>query len=73
MRVVARLGPFRFVWLVLTALTGAAFAPPSAAQHATLAPNTATIAEQYLLAAANQERERRGLPALKRKIGRAHV
>jgi uncharacterized protein YkwD len=66
MRVVARLDLFRLVWLVLTAVTAAAYAPPSAAQHASLAPDTATIAEQYLLAAANQERERRGLPALKR-------
>ena len=66
MRVVARMGPFRFVWLVFTVVGGAIFAVPSPAQHASLAPDTATIAEQYLLAAANQERQSRGLPALHR-------
>jgi hypothetical protein len=36
------------------------------AQHAALIPSNATVAEQYLLAAANQERTTRGLPTLRR-------
>jgi hypothetical protein len=36
-------------------------------------PDTATIAEQYLLAAANQEREARGLPLLRRNSQLAHA
>jgi hypothetical protein len=36
------------------------------AQHAALIPSNASVAEQYLLAAANQERTTRGLPTLRR-------
>lgn len=53
--------------IVITALI-AAFSPiwnaRSAGQHASLAP-CGTVAEQYLLAAANQERIARGLPPLR--------
>lgn len=57
----------RVVSIAATVLLGLSLlgAPSSWAQHASLAPNSGSIAEQYLLAAANQERLSRGLSALR--------
>ena len=40
--------------------------PCALAQHSNPSPDTPTVAEQYLLAAANQERAARNLPLLRR-------
>jgi len=52
-------------WVALI-LIGFASAGVCQLQHASLTHDRATIAEQYLLAAANQERVSRGLPPLQR-------
>ncbi len=51
---------------LLLVLVAAASASVAAAQIAGRMSNSATVAEQYLLAAANQERRARGLPLLHR-------
>jgi hypothetical protein len=51
---------------VLFMLIGFCVAAPCQLQYASLGPNSATVAEQYLLAAANQERTSRGLNPLQR-------
>jgi uncharacterized protein YkwD len=51
--------------LILAALSLFGSPTPSAAQHASLVPNPSSVAEQYLLAAANQERLSRGLAPLR--------
>jgi uncharacterized protein YkwD len=57
-----------------------AASPIAVVQRMNVPPNSATIAEQYLLSAANQERAARGLPTLRRDpqlasaaAGHAHV
>jgi uncharacterized protein YkwD len=64
-RIVSRMQPFRSSTILLLALTAAASAPVFA-QNFIASSNSATVAEQYLLSAANQERESRGLPLLHR-------
>ena len=52
---------------LLLALTATmALLPCAVAQHSAISADTPTIAEQYLLSAANQERAARGLPQLHR-------
>jgi len=58
--------PYRSSWAVLPALMAAICAPISAGQRTNASAGSATIAEQYLLSAANQERAARGLPQLHR-------
>lgn len=53
------------VTTVLFSVLAAAAVGSAHAQHASLAPGSGTVAEQYLLAAANQERISRGLPPLR--------
>jgi uncharacterized protein YkwD len=52
--------------IVLLALAATASLPFVVAQRANVSADSATIAEQYLLSAANQERAARGLPQLHR-------
>jgi hypothetical protein len=51
---------------VLMIVCGMAAAAPCQVQYAAMLPDRATVAEQYLLAAANQERISRGLAPLQR-------
>jgi hypothetical protein len=47
--------------------------PQAVSQRTVVSADAATIAEQYLLSAANQEREARGLPQLRRNPQLAHA
>jgi hypothetical protein len=58
--------PFRSSGVVLFALAAVACIPFGVAQRINVSADSATIAEQYLLSAANQERAARGLSQLHR-------
>jgi uncharacterized protein YkwD len=58
--------PFGSSRTVLLALAAAASIPFAVPQRTNVSADSATIAEQYLLSAANQERAARGLQALRR-------
>ena len=64
MRLSCAVAPVRFLKRLLLGITAAAGILPCA--NAQQPPRTATLAEQYLLAAANQERASRGLGLLHR-------
>jgi hypothetical protein len=56
----------RSTWLLLALATSLPLLPCAVAQQPAVAAESATVAEQYLFAAANQERATRGLPLLHR-------
>jgi uncharacterized protein YkwD len=62
----SRMMPFRSSRAVLLALAAAATIPFAVAQRTNASTDSTTIAEQYLLSAANQERAARGLQQLRR-------
>jgi uncharacterized protein YkwD len=59
--------------LLLVLATTAGFGRVAAAQRTNVSADSTTIAEQYLLSAANQEREARGLQLLHRNSQLAHA
>jgi len=59
--------------LVLGMIAAIGVLLPAVAERPERAADTSTVAEQYLLSAANQEREARGLPPLRRNVSLARA